>query len=308
MKGNAHPAIEHTNGMKYVQKIIPIAGRQLYGKICLFHGRGKMINEKEVLTNSSSDWSKHRSLLIVSTYGPNAVDDWLAIQQHFISKYTNNYKFAVWTHNLDDESMFDYVLGTSKGDLLYALPEMFHQIYYACRNLEYKYDDYLILDSDCFPVKEGWKENLLDMMGDRWYAAPVRTDNLDTVPHPCALFIRGEYINEHLFFFRRPSVGRMTNLLGEEVHDIGTGFKTEVDGKPVFFPLIRSNYLSPNPILASIYGDTFYHHGAGSRTPWFRSTPYWKKVIPDQYNKSLNCYEDLKKDPEGFVSKLRVVG
>jgi len=246
-----------------------------------------------------------KKLLIVSTYGSAAAKDWLDIQPVFIDKYTKNYDFGIWLHNVKNKKVFkNYeIFGESNGDLLYTLPEMFHQIYHLCRSK--KYENYLILDSDCFPIKEDWMPNLLKIMEDRWYAAPVRTDNLDTTPHPCGLFIRGEFIHKHLFYFRRPSVGRMVNLMGEEVHDIGTGFKTEVDNKSIFFPLVRSNYVNPNPILASIYGDTFYHHGAGSRIPWFRSTSYWKKVCPKSYNNSLKCYDWLKEDPQKFIDILR---
>lgn len=246
-----------------------------------------------------------KDLLIVSTYGPDAIADWWSIQQDFIAKNTKNYDFGVFLHNIADDSPFrcHKIIGRAEGELLYTLPEMFHQIYHFFRQNPYK--NYLLLDSDCFPVKKDWQDKLLELMGDRWYAAPVRTDNLDTVPHPCALFIRGEHIHKHLFYFRRPSVGRMTNLMGEEVQDIGTGFKTEVDGKAVFFPLMRSNYVNVHPMLAAVYGDLFYHHGAGSRIPWFRSTAYWSKVLPEQYKTGLNAYQRLINNPEGFLKRLR---
>ncbi len=142
-------------------------------------------------------------------------------------------------------------------------------------------------------------------MKDNWYSAPIRTDNLDITPHPCALFIKGQYIKEHLFFFRRPSVAGIFNFIGEEVHDIGTGFKTRVNNKQVFYPLMRSNFLNVHPMLAAIYGDTFYHHGAGSRMPWFRSTNYWQRLIPEHYRYGLNAYDMLMEDPDRFIDQLR---
>ena len=169
-----------------------------------------------------------KDLLIVSTYGQEAIRDWREIQWHFIDKYTHcDYDYAVWLHDIRSDKPFRFtnVIGRSEGNLLYALPEMFHQIYYHFRHNPYK--NYLLLDSDCFPVKHDWYEHLVNSMElvDKWYAAPVRTDNLDVFPHPCALFIRGEHINKHLFTFRRQST-YIPSLKGEEVFDIGTAFKT----------------------------------------------------------------------------------
>lgn len=246
-----------------------------------------------------------KKLLIVSTYGQDAVEDWFDLQTYFIEKHTKDFDFGVFLHDIKDEEPFYNckIIGRTSGDLLYRLPEMFHQIYNYFRSN--KYENYLLLDSDCFPIRDDWYENLLTLIGDRYYAAPVRTDNLDITPHPCALFIRGDHIDKHLFFFRRPSVGISKNLIGEEIQDIGTGFKTEYEDKPIFYPLIRSNFININPMVAAIYGDTFYHHGAGSRLPWFRSTSYWKKVLPKQYKESLHCYKWLMRSPDRFVSKLR---
>jgi len=252
-----------------------------------------------------------KDLLIVSTYGKEGVKDWWQIQREFVARNTENYDFGVFLHNVEDESPFEghKIIGRKFDPLLFALPEMFHEIYHYFRRHRYK--NYLLLDSDCFPVKPGWLDCILKLMGDRWYAAPVRTENLDTTPHPCALFVRGEHVGKHLFYFRRPSVGRVTNLLGEEIQDIGTGFKTEVGGGQVFFPLLRSNHLNVHPVLAAVYGDLFYHHGGGSRRtkegqePYFRSTFYWDKIVPHRYEAGLDAYERLAKNPRRFVNKLR---
>jgi hypothetical protein len=252
-----------------------------------------------------------KDLLIVSTYGPDATRDWRDTQWHFIDKYTHcDYDYKVWLHGIKDESKFKYVdvIGSSQGDLLHALPEMFHQIRYYFRHNKYK--NYLLLDSDCFPVKHDWYEHLVDSLevSGKWYAAPVRTDNLDVFPHPCALFIRGEYIDKHLFTFRRQST-YVPSLKGEEVFDIGTAFKTDFDGKHILFPLLRSNFINPHPILGAIYGDLFYHHGAGSRPPFFRSNGYWEKCCPALYDSGRwKCFKWFKKDPERFIARLRGEG
>jgi len=247
-----------------------------------------------------------KNLLIVSTFGPDATADWKDIQQCFIDRYTTNYDYAVYLHEVE-ESAFDdcKILGRTEGVLLHALPEMFNNIYKYFRTHEY--ENYLLLDSDCFPIKHNWQKKLNKVMGDKWYAAPVRTDNLDTFPHPCALYIKGEHVAKPIFSFDR-KVNFMQNLRGEEVFDIGTGFKTEFDGQHILFPLVRSNFLNAHPMLAAIYGDMFYHHGAGSRTPFFRSTSYWRSLVSDYEEAGQRCFDWVQEDPDGFIAMLRGEG
>lgn len=248
-----------------------------------------------------------KELLIVSTYGVDAARDWFHIQKRFIDRLAPFADFGVFLHEVKNEKRFRdcKIVGRIEGDLLYKLPEMFHHIKYYCRNHEYK--NYLILDSDAFPVKKNWYKNLLELMGDRWYAAPVRTDNLDVVPHPCALFVKGEYIKEPIFTFRR-ALNPTKNLLGDEVIDIGTDFKMKYKKQKICYPLVRSNFINLHPIVGAIYGDTFYHHGGGSRTPYFRSTEYWEKVVPEHHAAGEMCYEWLKEKPEWYINKMRGKG
>ncbi len=248
-----------------------------------------------------------KDLLVISTFGRDAARDWYEIQRHFLDKYTPEYDYGVFLHGVKDEAFFkgSKIIGRMDGNLIYALPEMFHQIYLYFKKHEYK--NYLLIDSDCFPVKENWYHNLIKVMNTKWYAAPVRTDNLDVCPHPCALFVKGEYIKERIFTFRR-ALEPVYNLVGEEVIDIGTGFKMRMEGKQICFPLVRSNFINIHPIVGAIYGDTFYHHGAGSRIPYFRSTGYWKKIRPEHSKAGKMCYHWLKTDPEKYIDKMRGVG
>jgi hypothetical protein len=146
------------------------------------------------------------------------------------------------------------------------------------RRRQGEYENYLILDSDAFPFRAGWLPRLLSWMkggqscGEKQYAAVVRTENLDTFPHPCAFFIKGSFLSRFRFDFTGRRYPEQTNLAGAKVSDVGSAIPTVWGGRHVMLPLLRSNVWNPHPILGAIYGGMFYHHGAGSRAIGFRAS------------------------------------
>lgn len=126
----------------------------------------------------------------------------------------------------------------------------------------------LILDSDAFPIKLNWFEIITGLMNryEKKIAAPVRFENLDLFPHPCAMLLAPNTINESWFSFADDLPSK--NLIGHDVSDVGSGM---TDCLPKILPLLRSNAINPHPIACGIYQDCFYHHGAGSRDLRFRS-------------------------------------
>ena len=248
-----------------------------------------------------------RDLLVVSTYGETSALEWFPIQQKMLDKYTTNYDFAVCLHEVETTEPFSgiEVLGEYQGDLLEVLPMMFDKILATFR--ERKYKNYLLLDSDCFPVKNGWLEHLSKIIEDLGYAAPIRTENLDLFPHPCALFIKGDYVHNDWWDFRRLKKNELKCLDGKKTKDIGTGFIQEYEGKNVYFPLLRTNFVNIHPILSAVYGDIFYHHGGGSRVPFFKSGSYWEKICESHYTLGQNTYKFLFKNPEKYINMLRGV-
>lgn len=158
----------------------------------------------------------------------------------------------------------------------------------------YPYEYFLILDSDCFPINNQWLQVLLDNMSNfgKSFAAPVRTENLDVFPHPCALFTMDPT-------FLRFAGDWNENLVGWATRDIVCAGDTDE-----WFPLLKSNRVSKHPLLASIYYDLFYHHGAGSRKFNMRSLYYYDSVI-DTYPSAEALFEELKKDPDSFIASMR---
>ena len=157
----------------------------------------------------------------------------------------------------------------------------------------------LLLDSDCWPIREDWDIILREHCRNYRFAAPIRTENLDVFPHPCSVFFPKSSLSDLDFGFT-PS----KNLLGNSNSDVGSALT--MDG---CYPLMKTNYISPHPVYASIYGDMFYHHCAGSRGTGVRCADYYRHMIslPQQRKIYLKITQQLRKNPKKFIDALRGV-
>jgi hypothetical protein len=248
-----------------------------------------------------------KRLLILTAYGAVHFGDyasrnatWARLQRQFIETTTADYDYAVYL-NRTERTLFDHaiIIGENSQPIshLETLRTLNERLVFARAN---PYENYLILDSDAFPVREGWLELLLERMGPRRFAAPVRFENLDTFPHQCALFIKGEAINDPFEF--TPEM-RYQNLLKERHLEVSTGLSMEQ-----CFPLVRTNRYNVHPILAGVYYDMFYHHGAGSRRAYLRpmmSSGYYDHLVPDHLDQEEPLFQELAKDPVAFIARLR---
>src|SRR5262249_61965650 len=128
----------------------------------------------------------------------------------------------------------------------------------------------LLMDSDAFPVHPNWLEKLLawmeadERLGPRTYATAVRTENLDTFPHPCIFFVRGDYFRglscpaDHFGFSRSPE----RNLLGVAFQDITCRLIRDALGRQLWLPVTRTNIANPHPVFPAISGPRFVLHGS----------------------------------------------
>jgi len=168
------------------------------------------------------------------------------------------------------------------------------------------HDYFLILDSDCFPVHAHWLGVLTEQMArfGKRFAAPVRTENLDRFPHPCAFLIAGPAVHDPRINF---DVGHVApNMIGEPVSDVGNAM---LELMPDLLPLLRTNVRNRHPVAAAIYHHLFYHHGAGSRDFRFRlthkygySAHWWDATRDEECARTLS--QELFEDPERFVEGL----
>lgn len=217
-------------------------------------------------------------LLVMSVYGKNSAI-WLDIQKDALKKTTHNYIHAVYLNNIDINCGDSIVVGNTtsqKAGNKQHCDGLNELLKYAKSG---KYRGWLFLDCDCFPINSRWEEILKDNN-----AAVVRTDNLDTFFHPCAV-----YCKDYNIAFE---ISNHTNLVGKNFCDVAV--------KGNFFPMVRSNRLNIDQLKYAVYYDLFYHHGAGSRGFVTRSSGYYNSM-----NKNLEKYEKLFfQNPELFTQQL----
>lgn len=158
---------------------------------------------------------------------------------------------------------------------------------------------FLLLDSDCFPIKNHWLDLLLESMEGFDVAAPVRFENLEIHAHPCV----------HLF--KRCVLDKVEFRVSELRSIKGNIFWDTNSNVDEFFPLIRTNVINMHPLFFGIYWDMFYHHGAGTRSS--NSNPSSSFRAEDlSYYKNAMSYLEYRKfsdhflsNPISFIMKLR---
>lgn len=241
------------------------------------------------------------SLLIVSVHiNHRNSQHWRKLQSQFIAENTENYSYEIIV-NGDDYRKYQNVIYHTE-ELLSHL-QCISIAVERFKSSTHKY--FLLLDSDCWPVKKKWNVILNNLLGNEYlYAAPMRTENFDNFPHPCAFYMKREAVDIIDFNFQR-----INNLLGVNISDVGTAMPQIVGGKQAWLPLIKTNYLCPHPVYASIYGDLFYHHCAGSRGIGFRSarSEFYKHFIDHNSHKIIyqNLTRALIRSPRRYIKKLR---
>lgn len=150
---------------------------------------------------------------------------------------------------------------------------------------------YLILDSDCFPIKGGWTNDLDGMMeryGSR-FASPSRLEDFVYAPHPCAIYTK----DPDLLRFDKVDY---QNLVGGGLWD------TSLVDRSGWLPLLKTNRWSPHPIIGSVYLGFFYHHGAGSRgfTAHSFNAGYYSHLKLEDPPKILARFA---RDPDDFIAR-----
>ena len=245
---------------------------------------------------------------IASVYGPSPWNArWLALQDAFLRDCCAQVEieFGVFLNGtaLDVSATRACVIGHSvlNSGHAAALQACIEHFRTAWRGA----DGYLLLDSDCFPIHPRWVQDLTALMARhrKSFAAPVRFENLEPYPHPCALYIDGTALDDPRLRF--DAGAGADNLLGEPVKDVGAGLRPL---QPDLLPLVRSNVRNLHPVAAAVYNHFFYHHGAGSRSFGFRAInrygyyDHWHDQTDPAAADAL--LEALCADPQGLIREL----
>jgi hypothetical protein len=131
--------------------------------------------------------------------------------------------------------------------------------------------EYLIaLDTDAFPIRDGWIEQLTGKLDEGYAVAGIWRDEMapELTPfiHPSCLAIRrSDFL----------ALGDVSFSRGGEV-DVGANItrRLQAQGRDLY-KLRRSNARNLHFLMGGIYGDMIYHQGSGSRLPkfWIPSDP-----------------------------------
>lgn len=124
--------------------------------------------------------------------------------------------------------------------------------------------EYLVtLDTDAFPVRDGWIEQLTSTVDDGAMLVGVWRDEMapELAPfvHPsCLCLRRHDLLDLGIMFSVYEHMEPGQNLTDAVVARGGS-----------IVPLRRTNVRNPHFLIGGIYGDLVYHHAAGSRPAWF---------------------------------------
>lgn len=124
--------------------------------------------------------------------------------------------------------------------------------------------EYLItLDTDSFPVRDGWLEYLTGKLDEGFAVAGVWRDEMAAVLPP--------YIHPSCLAIRRSDLLSLDVSFSRGVErDVGANITHNFlkSGRDIW-RLRRSNVRHLHFLLGGIYGDLIYHQGSGSRSPKF---------------------------------------
>ena len=181
-----------------------------------------------------------------------------------------------------------------------------------------KYDAFLFLDSDAFPVKKGWLNTLVKGMQaqdiKRDCAAIVRTELCELRYHASVLFSLPSALKGLKFRFGPVSGLEGQDLLGYQENDIHINYQYAPDRSRVL-PLLRTNQYNIHPVACGIYYDMFYHHAFGSEHGIKKDTePFRSLRHVGKYSYGLGwsgghydfrfLYNKVMTMPGEFVAKL----
>jgi hypothetical protein len=227
-------------------------------------------------------------LLVGSVFAPSDRNHkWIELQLRFLRETLDDFVHVVVCNDVDpslfkESTVIYYGAGKSHSTGLNKI------IDYA---REHHYSHCLLLDSDCFPFKLGWLEEIKATMSELDVAAIIRVENLDMFAHPSAF-----YMNDKALSYIKFEIKQGKSIIGNQFHDVQANTKK-------FLPLMRTNTINIHPIYCGVYGGIFYHHGAGSRSDKnFRANMYYRQLNSAQ--SEIMGYNRLIDNPKEFIEFL----
>ena len=189
---------------------------------------------------------------------------WIEIQNRYIKRHTD-YPYRIITltsSGLESFTPKDWITIRDSGIESHA--EKLNIAGDIAAQIANESDILVFMDSDCFPVND-WCDTITELVREKRMVAVQRLENLgDIQPHPCFacmdvklwIEIQGDWRSGY----------KWINSNGNLVTDVGGNMIPILkENKINWFRLHRTNTFNPHPLFYGIYGNLFYHHGAGSR-------------------------------------------
>jgi hypothetical protein len=222
----------------------------------------------------TSDRRASVAILIVNGRRDPPWGHWLELCLERLVQHTAwpDWGVFVWNNNVGAEWVESAVSRLPNATLIEADPDEVLAHRHAVplqrlyeRALAEGYAHIVALDSDAHPIRGGWLSELVGGLEDGSALAGVWLDELKRgmrpYVHPSCLATSVSFVERHRlrFDFIAPASKRIR-------HDtLSTFTDTAIEQGLPIRRLERSNANQWHRVLGGIYGDTIYHHGAGSR-------------------------------------------
>ncbi len=239
--------------------------------------------------------------------------NWLQIGIEQIIRHTkrNDFHIYIWNNNVADPFVNELADRYRTVTVIQADPqEKF--VHLHAEPLQRLYEkvraegaNYIVaMDSDAFPIIDGWLTTLVNGLNDSVKISGVWRDEMAPVIqsyiHASCLCTTVHFIEGHGFRFddivQKP----------DQTVDTLSNFTHNLDESESVLPLCRTNMNNVHEIISGIYGDMIYHHGAGSRRDaLFHNSP--RKDIINRRNKTIRekSSELVFKFTDEYINWLR---
>lgn len=239
---------------------------------------------------------------------------WLEMCLNQVKKHTlrENYQVYVWNNNIDDQWVDEFVAQFRNVKLFQADPDEefdhihavpLHRLYEHAR--EDEAEIIVTLDSDAFPVQDGWLTELVNALDRGYKVAGIWRDEeepaIHAYIHASCLCTSVEYIESN--DLRLDDVAIQPQNVSDTLSNFTLGLH---DPELQVYMLRRSNHHQFHYLMNGIYGGLVYHHGAGSR----KNALFWnapRKMSVNRTNQDIRekTSEILFNYPNEFFSWLK---
>lgn len=255
-----------------------------------------------------------KNILVGTVFGPtNRNREWLNLQHKFLKATVPTFDHISYLNEVHPKTFHRLpteVIGhepNPRGKSNIAHADALNKLLNAFKERRKNYQFFLFLDSDAFPIRKKWMEDLSAKM-DSWtgkssrksrlIASAIRCENLETRLHSSILFCKPEAL-DHINF---EVAENMKDLAGGPENDVWIGEYFQNKQRNLVLPMLRSNKANVHPVWSGVYHDMFYHHGGGSRPAKGRGHIHHDHYasIPDH----IARYGNLMRSPCDYVIKL----